>query len=249
MSFWTGLHARLVTQRGQEPTTVGTARCAVRAAFSGATVPPAAARAGTSQRDVPANLVKPTVRKAAWVAGVLALACLSTGCSKTPASGPDFSRTNVAAVVFNGNEADLELGLKHAAWERDGQTTPSTVDGVPCRRLKLTEFDPGFVYFAIHPTFKNRSVKNVTIEVEFYDQGAGQLGLQYDASKTSRQPNAAYTYSKEIVSVTDSRLWRTASFRVRKAAFQGAQNSGADFRLWVSPPDLYVRRVTVTRNK
>jgi len=31
---------------------VGTARCAVRAAFSGATVPPAA-RAGTSQRDVP----------------------------------------------------------------------------------------------------------------------------------------------------------------------------------------------------
>src|SRR5438876_1417871 len=32
---------------------VGTARCAVRAAFSGATMPPAASRAGTSQRDVP----------------------------------------------------------------------------------------------------------------------------------------------------------------------------------------------------
>src|SRR5438034_208819 len=31
---------------------VGTARCAVRAAFSGATMPPAASRAGTSQRDV-----------------------------------------------------------------------------------------------------------------------------------------------------------------------------------------------------
>jgi hypothetical protein len=68
MSFWTGLHARLVTQRGQEPTTVGTARCAVRAAFSGATgldlssgllrlrrVPPGSTRAGTLQRDVPAR--------------------------------------------------------------------------------------------------------------------------------------------------------------------------------------------------
>src|SRR5205814_1689095 len=35
---------------------VGTARCAVRAAFSGATMPPAASRAGTSQRDVPTKI-------------------------------------------------------------------------------------------------------------------------------------------------------------------------------------------------
>jgi len=35
---------------------VGTARCAVRAAFSGATVPPSIARAGTSQRDVPTRV-------------------------------------------------------------------------------------------------------------------------------------------------------------------------------------------------
>src|SRR5438034_2816112 len=35
---------------------VGTARCAVRAAFSGATMPPADLRAGTSQRDVPTEV-------------------------------------------------------------------------------------------------------------------------------------------------------------------------------------------------
>ena len=35
---------------------VGTARCAVRAAFSGATIPPAVSRAGTSQRDVPTTV-------------------------------------------------------------------------------------------------------------------------------------------------------------------------------------------------
>src|SRR5712664_3259704 len=40
--------------RGHE--LVGIARCAVRAAFSGATVPPATARAGTSQRDVPTRV-------------------------------------------------------------------------------------------------------------------------------------------------------------------------------------------------
>src|SRR5437588_12676603 len=35
---------------------VGTARCAVHAAFSGATMPPADSRAGTSQRDVPTKV-------------------------------------------------------------------------------------------------------------------------------------------------------------------------------------------------
>src|SRR5437773_9518688 len=40
---------------------VGTARCAVRAAFSGAIIPPAVSRAGTSQRDVPT-----TVRFMGW---------------------------------------------------------------------------------------------------------------------------------------------------------------------------------------
>src|SRR6266513_5062793 len=35
---------------------VGTARCAVRAAFSGATMPPAASRAGTSQSDLPTEV-------------------------------------------------------------------------------------------------------------------------------------------------------------------------------------------------
>ncbi len=47
-----GLHA----QSAAATNTVGTARCAVRAAFSGATMPPSASRAGTSQRDVPTKV-------------------------------------------------------------------------------------------------------------------------------------------------------------------------------------------------
>lgn len=179
----------------------------------------------------------------------LTFTCFSFGCRKKAASGPDFSRTNVVAAVFDGTNTDSGHGLQHAPWERDGQSTPALVDGVPCRHLKLSEFDPGFFYFTIHPTFKKRSVKNVAIEVEFYDQGSGRIGLEYDGSKTSEQPNPAYTVLRQIESIGDSRLWRTASFRVRNATFRGAQNSGADFRLWVSPPELYVRRVTVTRAK
>jgi hypothetical protein len=36
-------------------------------------------------------------------------------------------------------------------------------------------------------------------------------------------------------------------FHIRNATFENAQNGGADFRLTIRPPDLYVRRVTLTR--
>src|SRR5437667_6972251 len=45
---------------------VGTARCAVRAAFSGATIPPAVSRAGTSQRDVPTEVTFVAILGAHW---------------------------------------------------------------------------------------------------------------------------------------------------------------------------------------
>ena len=46
---------------------VGTARCAVRAALSGALMPPAASRAGTSQRDVPTK-VRSLPKSGSWEA-------------------------------------------------------------------------------------------------------------------------------------------------------------------------------------
>src|SRR5438552_12652424 len=44
------------TSRIEPLNLVGAARCAVRAAFSGATMPPADSRARTSQRDVPTEV-------------------------------------------------------------------------------------------------------------------------------------------------------------------------------------------------
>src|SRR6267143_5075407 len=56
LRFMGSLHDFRIAHWDHEPGMVGTARCAVRAAFSGATVPPATARAGTSQRDVPTRV-------------------------------------------------------------------------------------------------------------------------------------------------------------------------------------------------
>src|SRR5438093_3254950 len=51
--LFTRCEAVTVISDHQPQNRVGTARCAVRAACSGATIPPAVSRAGTSQRDVP----------------------------------------------------------------------------------------------------------------------------------------------------------------------------------------------------
>ena len=106
----------------------------------------------------------------------------------------------------------------------------------------------GYLYFVIDPTFKKGPVKRATIEVEYLDPWPGVLGVQYDASRWKGIPNPTYAQASQTVSLTGSKTWQTATFRLDHARFKNAQNSGADFRLWVSPPDLYVRRVTVTRS-
>src|SRR5438093_4836911 len=54
--LFTRCEAVTVISDHQPQNRVGTARCAVRAAFSGATIPPAISRAGTSQRDIPTTV-------------------------------------------------------------------------------------------------------------------------------------------------------------------------------------------------
>ena len=42
-------------------------------------------------------------------------------------------------------------------------------------------------------------------------------------------------------------VWSVATFHVTNAVFTNSQRDGADFRLEVVPPQIHVRRVTVTR--
>jgi hypothetical protein len=53
---------------------------------------------------------------------------------------------------------------------------------------------------------------------------------------------------QESVPLTGSNTWKEARFLLRDPLFNGRQNWGADFRLCVLAPDLYVRSVTVLKN-
>ena len=175
-----------------------------------------------------------------------------------PATGPrqtearpeprDYSTSNSVSVILGEQEAGA--GIRHIASERDGLTAIGSVEGVTCRYL---DFEPeskqravGYFYFAVDPSFKQADIQKVTVEIEYRSDNRGSLGLDYDGSIKEKSLHAAYLHA-ESVNMTPSKSWQTASFSLEDAGFQNSQNGKADFRLWVRPPSLYVRRVTLTK--
>ncbi len=170
----------------------------------------------------------------------------------------DFATSNSVSIRL-GQERP-EDGLWHLHQVSDGRTTIVGLDGVRCRYLNLTRENRthGYLYFAIDPTFKRDGLPAACIEVEYFAQQPAYFRLQYDAIEGARhQPfKAGVSSGGDIVTwgpgnqttrIWASNVWQTAAFHVRDGAFLNSQNDGADFRFEVTPAELHVRRVTVTR--
>ena len=163
----------------------------------------------------------------------------------------DWSRSNSVSIVL-GDEDDYR-GLKHNDKERDGITTIVKVDTTPCRLLNLKESGRGeaFLYFSIEPAFKVTNATNVRVDVEYFDvlldERPTSFGIHYDAAATGSSLSSRYRSAGKTVTLTGANRWMTATFFLRNAAFKNSQNGQSDFRIYARPPDLYVRRVTVTR--
>jgi hypothetical protein len=160
----------------------------------------------------------------------------------------DFSKTN--SVTIDLTQEANEGGLKHLHLEKDGRTTLMGINGAPCRCLNMPERSTAYLYFIVDPTFKENDITNVRIDVEYFDGPEGSLGsfnIHYDATGMRESGEPAYTRTQQSGRLRGTKTWRTASFEIRDAAFQNSQNSGADFRIVVSPAEFCVRRVTVTR--
>jgi len=195
------------------------------------------------------NSLLPKAQGRGW-AVVLIVTLFCSSCSKKRAShGIDFAKANTVTAVLGEPEQELGGGLQHLHFIEDGRTIPATLDEIPCRYLALEGTNFGYFYFSIDRAFKKRDVSHVRIEVEYADPQPGLLGLQFDAAVPKGNPELAYTGVNPDVRLEGTKTWKTAVFHVQGATFKGAENSGADFRLCVRPPDLYVRKVTVTRIK
>jgi len=167
----------------------------------------------------------------------------------------DFAHTNSVSILLGeagrGRETG-DHGLRHPFMGGgDARTTSSNVQGTACRCLdpSVQRFPKSYFPFRIDPTFKGEEVSNVRIDVDYFDGVEGQsgvFGLQFDATEGGIGPNRAYKPCYPNVPLRGSQKWLKATFHVRNATFHNAQNAGGDFRLWASPPDLCVSRVTVT---
>ena len=182
----------------------------------------------------------------------------AAGAAPGAAAMRDYSASNVVNVLLGQEEPDD--GIRHLAEEPDGRTTIETVDGVPCRYLnrRAQGKGNGFLYFAIHPDFKREELKSARIEIEYRAVTGGYLRLQYDGmeGETHKRYKSAEPINETPVALgTGTRFvrfqgtneWRTAGFQVTDGVFMNSENGGADFRMEMFPPEIYVRRVSVTR--
>jgi hypothetical protein len=89
------------------------------------------------------------------------------------------------------------------------------------------------------------------VDVEYFDvlldETPTVFGIHYDASDAARTLSSRYRNAGRTVALSGANKWQTATFFLRNAAFKNAQNGQADFRIFARPPELYVRKVTVTR--
>ena len=174
-----------------------------------------------------------------------------------PPDTKDYSASNAVSVLL-GQESEDD-GVRHLPDEPDGRTTIETLEGVPCRyhNRKSDNKRFGYLYFAIHPDFKRDELKTAAIEIEYRVPSTSYIRLQYDGQEgdTHQRFKPVLPIGGEMTPGTGTRYtpirasnqWQTATFQVTDGAFMNSQNGGADFRLEVFPPEIYVRRVSVFR--
>jgi hypothetical protein len=148
------------------------------------------------------------------------------------------SATQSVSIVLG--EVNQENGLRQMYDIKDGTTIPSIIDGVACRELAPPSRagELAKIHFAVDPSFKQRIVR-AWVEVEYFDAApSGVMSMEYDGPK-------AYTPSKHRVRLKNASEWKTATFELTDAEFNGRENGGADFRIIATKPKVFVRRVTL----
>ncbi len=156
----------------------------------------------------------------------------------TPVLTDRLAPESVTALL---KEPPVQEGLRLVK-EADGKTTPAVIDGQPCHRL-----DDMYLYFAIDPAFKWAPRMRVKVEVELFDASSARLEVQYDAWSEQGTTEGAYKRALRVVQLQQLKQWRTETFLLTDARFENRENGRSDFRLRVEKPQLYIKRVTVSR--
>lgn len=163
-----------------------------------------------------------------------------TAVVSAPAFGRKESQPPVAQVVLGS--INIEHGLSVLDTD-DGQNDPATVGGSKCRVNRLDSDPPSHSMYFDYDNAAGKLKRPVYVTVDYFDEGFGAFVIQYDSSDLTSPGRGAYKNGAYEL-LLDSRKWRTVTFQLMDARFDGRQTSGADFRLF-SAGRLAIRKVSI----
>lgn len=173
--------------------------------------------------------------------------------------GAQFAASNRVTVLLGQEKPDRE-GLRLLDGDDDEHHAAQVIDGVPCRFMNRAVEGRMFssFYFAISPAFKSSGLTNARVEVEYLARPDAAIRVQFDAMDggrhrkyrpvlADRAPAMRFGTGADYGRVSRGGVWDVATFHLTNAVFWNSQKYGADFRIEVVPPEIHVRRVTVSR--
>jgi len=119
-------------------------------------------------------------------------------------------------------------------------------DGVRCWQTpKRVAKTWSYLYFIAEDSFRQKAGNRVEIQLEFLDEGSGEIELEYNSSVAQAPHEGAYKSHSLVVHRTNTKKWRTVRFRISDARFRGSENGRSDFRFYNGGDDLPTRSVRV----
>lgn len=167
-----------------------------------------------------------------------------------PAAHADGGGAAPGVSVILG-ETPAVNGIVPRAGDNPAGLRTGALDGKTYWETNKDANGPQTVYFymdADDAFLHENSDYDVQVQVEYYDEGAGSMVLQYDSDTAAFKDAPLFTY-------TDTKTWKTHTFMLTDAWF-GNRANGSDFRIGIegggasagSNRDLKVASVTITKS-
>lgn len=163
---------------------------------------------------------------------------------------PDFSRSSHVEIWLGS--LNKEYGLLLGPSLDDGQHKAVTVDGVSARQTVAMNADTpnAFLYFHVDDSFDFNNTNNITIYVEYFDEGSDSIFLDYDTIPHSVSGDVSNMYKSTFLAARlDSYTWKNAKITISDARFGNHQHYNADFRLSTQKTPLTVRYVRIDKSQ
>ncbi|OUS67965.1 hypothetical protein B1748_35110 [Paenibacillus sp. MY03] len=142
------------------------------------------------------------------------------------------------AILQTENKQKLMEQVLSTDPAMESYTTVETVGGLTARRIGG---NTKYAYFRVSDAFARAGNTNLTIGVQYFDEGTDSIRIQYNSTGSN--------YQNVYIAKTGTNTWKTAQFAVTNANFSNLQNYSADLRIGNNYDGSveYIRMVEIIR--